>query len=165
MNRWRWFQLVSFQVYWFAAVLGGNRWLPFLLLLLILHFLLSPSRRTDLRVISLALVGVIVDGGLTLLGVFEFNQPPIWLAALWIEFVLSIGHSLVYLRRLKIYWLPAIGACAGSYAYLISWNLGAVELPLGPLYSGLIIASVWAVMLPLLVKTDLWIREDLWTLK
>ncbi|MCH9692521.1 MAG: DUF2878 domain-containing protein [Gammaproteobacteria bacterium] len=159
MNRWRWLQLFSFQIFWLTAVLGRNQWLPVLLFLLLLHFLFTPTRINDLKILILAFLGIAVDGSLLLLGVFKFSQPPVWLAALWLAFVLSIGHSFVYLRRLKLYWIAALGAVCGSYAYFISWKLGAVELPLGPMPSSFVVAILWAILLPTLVKTDLWIRE------
>lgn len=161
MNRWQWFQLFLFQAFWLMAVLGRNTWLLLLFLLLIVHFFITPTRSADIKVIILAFLGILVDASLMLLGVFKFNQPPLWLIALWFEFALSIGHGFIYLRRINIYYLSAIGAVAGNYAYLLSWKLGAVELPFGPLFSGLIIALVWALVLPFLVKTDLWIREGL----
>lgn len=159
MSRWQWFQLISFQVIWFAAVLGGNQWLLIPILIMLVHFKLSPRRNADLKILSLALLGMAVDGSLVLLGIFEFKQPPFWLAILWLAFVLNFGHSLIYLRRIQACWLMVLGACAGSYAYLVSWKVGAVELPMGAILSGIVIASVWSVLLPIMVKSDRWIRE------
>lgn len=158
MNRWRWFQLVSFQLLWFVAVFGGNQWLAVGIFILLLHFYFSPEKRADFSVLSLALIGIGCDAMLTAAGVFEFEQTPFWLALLWFAFVLNFGHSLLYLRRISTPWLAILGSVAGCYVYLLSWKLGAVALPMGAIFSGLIVASVWAALLPLMVKMDLRIR-------
>ncbi|MFT6276388.1 MAG: hypothetical protein ACJAZ0_002494, partial [Halioglobus sp.] len=113
MNRWQWFQLISFQVIWFVAVFGRNQWLLVALLILLLHFAFSPEKKSDLKVLSLALLGIGIDAMLTAFGVFQFDETPFWLAVLWLAFVLNFGHSLLYLRRLKTPWLVVVGACAG----------------------------------------------------
>lgn len=158
MNRWQWFQLVSFQIIWLTAVLGGNQWLSVSIFILLLHFIFSPNRYTDFKILSLALIGIAVDGGLTLMGFYEFNQPPYWLAVLWLGFSLNFGYSLIYLRRLRTHYRVVLGAGAGCYAYLASWKLGAVDLPLGVLVSAVVIAAFWAVLLPVLVVADQKIR-------
>jgi hypothetical protein len=159
MNRWQWFQLISFQVIWFVAVFGRNQWLLVALLILLLHFAFSPEKKSDLKVLSLALLGIGIDAMLTAFGVFQFDETPFWLAVLWLAFVLNFGHSLLYLRRLKTPWLVALGACAGCYVYLLSWKLGAVVLPLGVLFTGLLVGVIWAVLLPIMVKADQRLRD------
>ncbi len=160
MTPWQWFQLASFQVLWLCAVIGRNQWLLVPVAILSLHFVFTPNRKADFKVLSLAVAGIAVDGALFIFGVFEFSEPPLWLAILWLAFVLNLGHSLIYLRRLSLHWLLIVGALAGSYAYLISWKLGAVDLPLGAVLSGLIIAAIWALLMPVLVKADQRIRAD-----
>ena len=123
-----------------------------------LHFYFSPSRRADFRVLSIAFIGIAIDAGLALSGVFQFSQQPYWLGVLWFAFVLNFGHSLIFLRRVSGFWRGIIGAVAGSYAYLLSWQLGAVDLPLGGLMSALIIGAIWSVLLPALVLLDFRLR-------
>ena len=159
MNPWRWFQAVSFQIIWPTTVLGGNQWLILPLCILLLHFILSPCRQKDLQIMALALMGIATDMALMQLGVFVFSEWPLWLLVLWFAFVLNFGHSLAFLRRLQVIWLILIGAVGGCYAYLASWKLGAVELPLGLWATSCILLVLWAIIFPLLVKADLYIRE------
>lgn len=154
MSRWQWIQLVAFQGYWLLAVVGGNGGIGLILLLLLLHFYLTPSRRADGRVLLLALIGIGSDALLTRLGVFHFDAMPFWLGLLWLGFVLTLGHSMSWLRRLPWYALAPVGAVAGMASYMAGWKLGAVTLPLGPGLSILILLGVWAGLLPLLVALD-----------
>lgn len=158
MKTWHWFQPLSFQLLWLCAVLGGNQWIIASFCLLCLHFIFSPYRQQDVRILPLAFIGIAVDSLLTWFDIFSFSQPPIWLLLLWFSFVLNFGHSFKQLRKLNIVWLMTIGAIGGSYAYLISWKLNAVDLPLGSLLSICVIAFAWAVIFPILVKADLYIR-------
>ena len=43
---------------------------------------------------------------------------------------------------------------------LVSWKLGAVELPLDILMTSCVLILMWAVILPLLVKFDFHLREN-----
>ena len=157
---WNWFQPLSFQIIWLASVLGGNQWLAVPLCILALHFALSPSRAQDLKVISLALIGITTDSLLTHFGVFNFEQIPLWLWVLWAGFVLNFGHSMKFLRRLNSYWLILLGAVGGCYSYIISWKLGAVNFPFSlPLTAGVLVVY-WAIIFPILVKLDIYLRGD-----
>lgn len=159
MNRWSWFQAISFQVLWFSCVLGGNAWLAAPIAILGLHLVLSPCLKADVKVLSLALIGVSLDASLSLVNVFAFQQIPLWLVLLWLGFVLNFGHSLRFLRHLHLLWQIVIGAAGGCYAYLASWKLGAVEFPLGLINTACIIAVAWALLLPMLVSADAKLRE------
>jgi hypothetical protein len=156
---WFWVQFLAFQALWFAAVLGGNQWLPLCLLILVVHFALSPSRLGDLRVLPIALIGILLDSLLTLSGVFQFTSTPYWLAMLWVGFVLTLGHSLAWLRHIPRILLLPIGALAGTASYLAGWKLDAVALPLGAGASSLTLALSWALVLPILVMLDSRIRR------
>ncbi|WP_116472588.1 DUF2878 domain-containing protein [Zobellella maritima] len=154
MSKWQWGQLVAFQAYWLLAVVGQNSGIGLTLLLLMMHFYLTPSRRADGRVMVLALIGMVSDSLLTWLGVFRFDAFPLWLGLLWFGFVLTLGHSMRWLRRLPWYGLVPVGAVAGMASYMAGWKLGAVALPLGPGPSSLVLLAVWGGLLPLLVALD-----------
>ena len=156
---WHWFQPINFQLIWLSAVLGGNQWIVFPIVLLCLHFVITPNRQRDLKVLPLAIIGITLDAVLTQLNIFKFVQYPFWLVVLWLGFVLNFGHSLKFLRKLKKPWLMIIGSIGGCYAYLASWKLGAVALPLGAPFSVIVLLIAWALILPLLVKIDLYLRE------
>lgn len=154
---WFWFQFLIFQALWLVAILGGNEWLALCLILLAIQLFASPSK--DWRVMPIALVGISVDTLLTLAGLFQFDQFPVWLGLLWIGFILTLGHSLAWLQRLPRLSLAPIGAIAGTASYLAGWRLGAVDLPLGLLPSSAALALAWAILLPALVTLDNRIRR------
>lgn len=151
---WFWIQFIIFQVLWLVAVIGGNQFVPLCLLLLGVHFFLSPSSIRDLSLWPLALLGLSIDSALTLAKVFEFSVLPVWLAMIWIAFVMTLSHSLAWLKKLPFVLLPPIGAVAGTASYMAGWRLEAVEFPRGPLVSAMVLAGVWAVLLPVLVKFE-----------
>ena len=96
---WQWAHLLGFNLYWLLAV----KWQqpgP-LLLMLLLHFIFSPSRKGDLRLLPVALAGCLLDGLLWQLGLFQFPAGfPLWLVLLWLGFALSLSHGLRWLRPL-----------------------------------------------------------------
>lgn len=159
MSRWQWSQLIVFQLLWFVAVLGKNDWVILGILILSLHFILSPQRRSDWRVIPIALLGISVDSLFTISGLFAFESFPIWLGVLWIGFVLSLGHSLAWMRRLPYWMVALIGAVTGTLSYIAGWKLQAVEFPQGYLLTSGVLAIAWAVMLPSMVLIDHKIRR------
>ncbi len=158
MSKWFWAQLIAFQILWFSAVIGRNEWIILSLLLIAAHFMFTPSRATDWRVIPIALIGITVDAMLTWGGIFAFETLPLWLGLIWIGFVLTLGHSMSWLHNLPWFVLVPIGAVAGTASYLAGWKLEAVELPMGLTWTIAILAILWAIMLPLLVQLDYKIR-------
>ncbi len=158
MRGWFWLQLIAFQLLWFSAVLGGNDWILLPLALIALHFLFSPSVRGDWRVLPIAVIGISADALLTWTGVFRFDGLPIWLALLWVGFVLTLGHCLAWLRRLPLSLMAPLGALAGTASYLAGWKLDAVDLPLGLTATLIVLAILWSVLLPVLVRLDFYIR-------
>ena len=154
MRVWFWSQLIAFQLLWFSAVIGGNEWLIIPLTLIALHFIFSPSRGGDWRVIPIALIGMSADAVLTWAGVFAFDSFPYWLGLLWIGFVLTLGHSMAWLRKIPVALLVPMGALAGTASYLAGWKLQAVDLPLGLTWSVVALSVLWACLLPALVRLD-----------
>ncbi|PSJ45784.1 DUF2878 domain-containing protein [Zobellella endophytica] len=160
MSRWQWTQLLAFEGFWLLAVAGQNRWAWLTALLLAAHFWFSPSRGADVRALWLAVPGLLTDAALAWAGVFVFGHWPLWLALLWAGFVLTLGHSLVWLRRFSPSLMAFTGALAGTSSYLAGWRLGAVQLPLGCWVSAAILVPVWATLLPLLVGLDRRLRRE-----
>ncbi|MFH7566508.1 DUF2878 domain-containing protein [Oceanimonas smirnovii] len=159
MSKWQWTQLLAFEGFWLLAVAGQNPWAWLTAALLLVHFVFTPSRAADIRVLLLAALGMAVDGLLTVTGVFAFSHWPLWLGLLWVGFVLTLGHSLVWLRRFSWPLLALTGAVAGATSYIAGWQLQAVALPLGFWPSLMILALIWAGLLPLLVRLDQRLRE------
>jgi hypothetical protein len=159
VTRWFWIQLVLFQALWLICVIGQNDWILLALMMLGVHFMFSPVAKQDVRVLSLALIGISIDATLTMTGVFEFGAFPFWLGLLWIGFSLSLGHSLGWLKKIPTVLLIPMAAVMGSVSYLGGWKLDAVELPFGVITSMLLLALIWACLLPLLLKLDTRLRS------
>ena len=158
-NQWFWVQLVLFQSLWLISVIGQNDWLLIAATLLGLHLFFTPGLKQDLRIIPLALIGIAIDAALTFIGVFSFSTFPYWLIFLWLGFVLSLGHSLEWLKKIPVSVLIPLGAIMGSASYLSGWKLDAVYLPMGVASTAIVLALVWSFLLPLMLKLDTSIRS------
>ncbi|MEY3018087.1 MAG: hypothetical protein RL336_1222 [Pseudomonadota bacterium] len=146
-----WIQALGFQALWFTAVLGQNQWLVLSFALLASSVFFSPQRRADLKLWPLAILGLIGDGLLTALGLFDFDHAPLWLATIWFGFVFTLNHSLRWLYNTRLILVATLGGISGTLSYLAGARLGAVNLPLGELLSAMLLASYWALLLPTLI--------------
>lgn len=159
MSQWQWWQLIGFYGFWLLAVLGQQHFVWLLLLLLVVQLLVTPSRTADIKVLSLALLGWAMDGVLTGMGIFSFSEFPIWLALLWLGFVLTLGHSLAWLAARPLWQQALLGGIAGPCSYLSGWRLGAVDLPLGLGWTLAVLVPLWSLLLILLIQLDTRIRS------
>jgi len=148
------------QAGWWACVLGADT--PWLLLIvpagLAVHLFFCPDRSSELRALLIvAVAGCLLDSLLGALGVFRFEQwpLPLWLALLWLVLASGLRHSLAWAGR--PFWRGALaGMLGGPLAYLAGAPLADVELPLGPVGTGLLLAPLWALALPLAVRLASW---------
>lgn len=152
-----------FQLLWFACVLGAARGQHALALggaalCLAFAFLLSDSRRRDVRlVLAVAVGGFALDSIEIALGVYRAAGPrlaewatPWWFVCLWAGFATTLGSSFAWsLARPKL--AIAVGAVAGPLAYVSGEKLGALELGEPRGRSLVILAVAWAVALALCV--------------
>ncbi|MDP4788886.1 MAG: DUF2878 domain-containing protein [Haliea sp.] len=148
-----WFNALWFQGTWFCAVLGQNELLAVTLGLIGLHFALVPKRLRELRQLALlGGIGMAIDAGLSALGVFQFTGGvllPLWLCGLWLAFATTLGRSLAFFASRP--WLAALaGGLVLPFNYYAGSRLGAVEFGWPLWQSLLIMAVIWAVMLPTL---------------
>ena len=129
---WQWAHLLGFNLYWLLAV----KWQqpgP-LLLMLLLHFLFSPRRRQDWRLIPVALAGCLLDILLWRLGLFQFPAGfPLWLLLLWCGFALTLSHGLRWLRPLPRWQQALFGMVGGASSYVAGAADGGRTLTLGHL--------------------------------
>lgn len=144
---------VLFQLLWIAAVIFQNNWVCACLLLL--HFILSPNRKTDLsHTYKAILAGIALDFTLMQAGIYVFaeNQFPFWLICLWIGFVLTLRYSMAWLANKPLYWQVPLGAIGGTLSYLSGSRFGAVELAQGLWITVLILVLAWGTLLPVFYK-------------
>jgi hypothetical protein len=142
-----------FQLGWFACVLGAQRpWLLLVAVACLLVHLLWLATRDELRLVLLtALLGWLLDSTLLNLGLFDFgggaSVAPLWLALLWALFATTLRHCLAWTAR--PWWRASLlGAIGGPLSYLAGAELAGVGLAWGLLPSLLVLAGVWAVVMP-----------------
>ncbi|CAM3908954.1 Membrane protein [Pseudomonas wadenswilerensis] len=107
--------------------------------------------------LRVALAGCLLDTLLGSVGVFSFDQRPlpVWLALLWLVLASGLRHSLAWTGR--PYWRAAlVGMFSGPLAYLAGARLTGVDLPMGHVGTGLLLAPIWALVLPLAVRVASW---------
>ncbi|MFB3945431.1 DUF2878 domain-containing protein [Aeromonas veronii] len=153
---WQWAHLLGFNLYWLLAV----KWQqpgP-LLAILLLHFLFSPSRQRDWRLLPIAVAGCLLDALLWQLGLFRFPAGfPLWLALLWLGFALTLAHGMRWLLRLPRWQQALFGMVGGTSSYVAGAAMGAVNLPWGIWISTALLAVIWMWWLPVL----LWVMVKL----
>ncbi|MFQ1634556.1 DUF2878 domain-containing protein [Aeromonas veronii] len=153
---WQWAHLLGFNLYWLLAV----KWQqpgP-LLAMLLLHFLFSPSRQRDWRLLPIAVAGCLLDALLWQLGLFRFPSGfPLWLVLLWLGFALTLAHGMRWLLRLPRWQQALFGMVGGTSSYVAGAAMGAVHLPWGIWISTALLAVIWMWWLPVL----LWVMVKL----
>lgn len=148
---------LMFQLGWLVCVMGGDRWaLSVGVALLAAHWLwVSRDSREWLAIALGAGFGIVVDTSLHALQLFRFDSVttgvPWWLAVLWLLFMTTLNHSLALLQRLPR-WAMVLGAVGGPASYYGGVALDAAQFGLPVLQALLVLAGVWALLLPLLVQ-------------
>ena len=158
--------LVNMTLYlagWFAMVLGSAGGRPWTgaavgLGLLAVHIALARERGPEIvTILAIGILGTVTDSAQAFAGVFVFESGywsywviPFWITVMWMQLATLFHFTL---RRLsRRYFLSAtIGAVGGPVALLIGERLEGVIFPMGMRHSLLILAAVWAVILPLCV--------------
>lgn len=157
--------LVGFNACWFALVIGAAQglWWPGLAALAVFAIATlatSPWPRSDLKLVAAALgVGLVLETALVQGGIFRYATPipspalaPIWMLGLWVNFALSVNHSLGFLSG-RVALAAVFGAIGGPLAY---WGaarvFGAAEiLAPAPLALG-ILAVAYGLATPALAE-------------
>ncbi|MGR6859076.1 DUF2878 domain-containing protein [Aliivibrio salmonicida] len=154
----RYFPLINavwFQLIWFAVILYQQQAIPFLLVSILLHLLVSPTRKLDFYfLIFISMLGIFGDVLLSLTGVYQFPDNaliPVWLILLWCHFGFAINHSLGWLSRFHLGLIALLGAIAGPLNYLVGHRLGAVDFSYSYQITLFSIGVIWAVNLPVFI--------------
>tara|TARA_R110000850_G_scaffold102197_7_gene211066 strand:+ start:1953 stop:2447 length:495 start_codon:yes stop_codon:yes gene_type:complete len=118
-----------FEAGWLLCVLGGS-WVAAVAGsgLLAWHLWRCALPGEARFIAGFALLGLVIDGGLKLLGGFDFNDQalilgllPLWLWMLWPLFATLVYHSLAWLWR-----YPLLAAAAGGISGPLSYYGGAL---------------------------------------
>lgn len=156
-----WSNLIGYQAAWFIAVGFAARGLAWPGVLACLSFAAftwwrSPTRGSDLRLVGVALAcGLLLDGTLAASGWLRYATPmpalpaPVWIAALWVAFAMTLQHSLHWLLKLPLA-SAAFGAIGGPLAYWgAARGFDAVVFAM-PWRASVLLAAGWAVAMTLL---------------
>jgi len=155
---------VLFQLGWWVAILSVGRGQPWLAPLVLAALTTvniwnaSQPRALVLVVVTIGSAGLLLDSGLTALGVLRFEAHPFapwlcppWLCALWYLFATTLHQSLSWLEGRT--WLAAlIGGIAGPISYGAGEALGALTLGVSRSGDLLLLALLWAGLLPFFVR-------------
>lgn len=144
---------LGFNACWLGLVVFGDRFIAIAIVWIALHLMMTANKRAELLfLLTVAALGITIDICLTLVQFFTFSAPsliiPNWLIALWFCFAATLNVSLSFLNNSLIRQL-LVGGLIAPLSYLAGAKLGAVELNLGSTFSYLVLATVWALLMPL----------------
>lgn len=168
------FNALGFNAAWWLCLLGVKWAMPWLgpvamLLFLAIHFrYLAYGKREFYLLLSVALLGTMVDSTKAFTGLIEYRGgygiawlAPLWITAMWVGFAALLNHALGWLRGR--YLLAALlGALFGPLSYITGVNFNILEFQMPKAVSIAVLAAVWAVAVPLLFLMSNWIvgRRD-----
>jgi hypothetical protein len=155
---------VTFQIAWFACVLGAANAMPwqaflFVVIIVLLQLILSKAnlKKEITLMILIALIGGVFDQLILNHGLLSYSSHgwsnamvPIWIIGLWIAFGSTLNVSLKWLRNLPIVAIM-FGAIGGPLAYLGAEKLGAVKLLIVP-DAMFALAIGWGILMPILLN-------------
>ena len=154
---------IIFQIAWFTAALLRDDSIIVLVLLLIVHGLFSPSKNADLCTVLLLLpVGMVSEMLMISTGLLSYQSElalPIWMILLWIHLCLSVNHSLVWMKKTPVIWQSVLAALAGTGSYAAASGFGAINWHNSQVISLLVIALIWAIQLPLMMKLTQYVKQ------
>lgn len=153
------FNFAGLQLCWLACVVGaglyGQPWLALLVTaaFVVLHFNYTDYPRSDLRLVGYGLiVGLILDSLWSATGLITYQQQglfplaPVWIACLWVAFMLTLNHSLAWLRRF-IPLAVMLSAVSSPLSYYAGHKIGALQIN-EPLLVAIAIAISWGILIP-----------------
>lgn len=165
---------LGYQLVWFACVLGaaaGQAWPGVLASLLFTAATLAFGgcpRRDVGTLLILVPLGLALDSVFTAVGWTRYSLPgpwpqiaPIWIAAIWLSFGMTLNHSLSFLRQRP--WLAGLLGLIG--APLAYWSaargFGVIHFSQPALAILLALAFCWSLLLPLVFGLDSELRQRL----
>ncbi|PPC85813.1 MAG: hypothetical protein CTY37_07380 [Methylotenera sp.] len=154
---------VLFQIGWFACVLGAAKQMPWLGVATVIAILAwhlrqakYPKKELQLLFVTLVIGGtfdqLMINHQLVNYQAHGWSNAfvPVWILALWAEFVTVLNVSLRWMRGRNLIAV-LFGAIGGPLAYAGAERLGAVSLNNWPM-SYIALGVGWAVITPLLLK-------------
>jgi hypothetical protein len=147
------FSGVWFQLTWFSCVFGRDDWMLLTAVMIAFHYAAVTNLNAEFnRVWPCALIGIVTDLTLSLIGVFDFGDAllPMWMVCLWWVFPAALPRAFGFLSA--SWWRPIVLGATVPTNYLVGARVGAVDLPYGELTTFLILAPIWMVLLYIMVR-------------
>lgn len=152
------FNVIGFQIGWFACVLGAAHGLPWLGIfvavpIIVWHLFNASDVRLELKLILIAtMLGSLFDQALLSANLVQFPQSnwpaqilPVWMMTLWLLFCTTLNVSLRWMRS-QVAVAVLFGALGGPLAYLGGAKLGAMQLHNVPQLM-IILPIGWGIMM------------------
>lgn len=157
---------IFFNISWFVIVITHS---PIIgpaqaLMHLLLHFWLIGRGTSEVRLIGVVVaIGLVIDQLLFASGVLVVAgaaaAAPIWLSCLWPVFATTLSHAFRSFQQ-RTALAVLFGAVGGAGSYVAGARLSDVEFA-APLAGTLILAAIWGVLFPLLLKLAArWVPGD-----
>ena len=156
------FNVILFQLGWFACVLGAARGLPWVGALAAAaivgwHLARAAQPKPELALVVIAAgVGAVFETLLVQVGWVQFSAgvlvegtAPYWMIALWALFATTLNVSLRTLRS-HLGLAALLGAVGGPAAYYAGARLGALEFVAAGAALA-VIGAGWAILTPALL--------------
>jgi hypothetical protein len=153
-----------YQTGWFCCVFGAAKGHPWwgataATVLVLVHVALVKQRRREVGLLlAAALIGGAVDSLQSCLGSLRFESgyvigciAPPWIPVMWMQFATLFRFGLAFLSGRYLLG-AALGALGGPFAFWVGARLGAVEFGAPTWRSLLLLAVVWAVVFPILLR-------------
>ncbi len=144
-----------FQIGWFICAIGTDDIALYITCTIVfIHVIAIGSWRKEKEILVICLLlGSTIDSFLGNLNVLQFSGEgkllPVWLACMWVLLGTTIKHSLAWVGQ-HWTWGAILGFLGGPTAYYGGSQLSDVRLG-EPLWQTLLIlATIWAVIFPLL---------------
>lgn len=147
--------ILIYQMVWFLCVFKGDGGAFLALFLLAFHLQRSTHLREDLKMmLVLLLVGLVVDGAIRYFGLISYRVDgvpiPFWLAVVWLALAILPHHSLNWLKGRPLLSI-VFASIGGPLAYWAGVRFGSAEFNSPLLLSLAVLATVWALMWPLVM--------------
>lgn len=122
-------------------------------IIMLVHIYLSHNRQRDtLFMLSVGILGTLVDSMLGWAGILGFHGnwfcPP-WLTGLWMVLASTMHYSLSWLNH-RLFLGFILGALFGPASYYAGARFGALQLGTDMHTSVLTLSLTWSLILPLL---------------
>ena len=164
------YNIVGFQVSWWACVLGVKYGMPYIgpaimLIFLLIHFFFFSIGPHELKLVFIfALFGTLIDSFFAFSNMLSYKGTyapdlliaPLWITAMWCGFCSTVNHSLAWLKNR---WVSAflLGAIFGPLSYITGQKFGAIYFNSDLVTVNTILALVWGLSIPLIY----WVNERL----